>query len=281
MIKICFLCNWGESSTQLLSRYKLLTPRNLGIWGDLIGVDSIAEADYYIIMEGPPEIHKGKLDPKKKIYFQREPHYIKPNKYYEHDEALHKFVYSNSYHLVDWRIGRTYDELKELGMASKTSRLLTITTGKRISEGHKLRVDFIRKFDKKYPGAMDIYGRGLGKVIDKKYDAIKDYQYCLACDNGQIQNYFAPALYDCFLALTMPIYWGCPNLEEFFPIESYRMINIRDDKAIDELNDIINQPLSKNNVDALKNAKDLILDKYNLWPSVERAITEGDLSCHK
>lgn len=58
MTKIIFLGNWGETPTQLLNRLSNQTPNKSGIWGDIVGVTNLNEADYYIVLEG----YNGNLD---------------------------------------------------------------------------------------------------------------------------------------------------------------------------------------------------------------------------
>jgi hypothetical protein len=38
----------------------------------------------------------------------------------------------------------------------------------------------------------------------------------IAVENSQNKNYFTEKIVDCFLTRTIPIYWGCPNIDEFF-----------------------------------------------------------------
>ena len=73
----------------------------------------------------------------------------------------------------------------------------------------------------------------------------------------------------------MPIYWGCPNIEDFYPKESYHLIDIENpQEALRELIDIIERPLTKNNIEAIKHSRNLILYKYNIWPFLEEIINE-------
>jgi hypothetical protein len=44
-------------------------------------------------------------------------------------------------------------------------------------------------------------------------------QFHIAFENCREKNYFTEKLMDCFITKTIPIYYGCPNIEEFFDIE--------------------------------------------------------------
>jgi hypothetical protein len=56
-------------------------------------------------------------------------------------------------------------------------------------------------------------------------------QFHIAVENCSVKNYFSEKILDCFIAKTVPFYWGCTNIEDFF-----------NDKGIirfDSVNDLI------------------------------------------
>lgn len=97
---------------------------------------------------------------------------------------------------------------------NKTHLLSLIASKKKNLEGHKLRhtiVDYIR--DNNFEA--DIMGRGY-KAFEHKEDGLAPYFYSIVIENNQESNYFTEKLIDCFLCETVPIYWGAPNIENFF-----------------------------------------------------------------
>ena len=88
-----------------------------------------------------------------------------------------------------------------------------IASSKRNSEGHKLRhriVDHLRET----PGRVDVMGRGYA-AFERKADGLAPYRYSVVIENVREKNYFSEKLVDAVLCNTVPIYWGCPNLERF------------------------------------------------------------------
>lgn len=97
----------------------------------------------------------------------------------------------------------------------------------------------------------------------------------LAIENNSEYNYFTEKIIDCFRTFTIPIYWGCVNIQDHFDIRG--MIIINDLEKIPEviegisLNDyfhrmpfiIKNYELSKAYWDVLKNIENIIYKKYN------------------
>lgn len=53
-------------------------------------------------------------------------------------------------------------------------------------------------------------------VWDSKYELFRSYQFSVAIENSKQMNYFTEKVIDCFLTKTVPIYWGCPNIGEYF-----------------------------------------------------------------
>ena len=41
-------------------------------------------------------------------------------------------------------------------------------------------------------------------------------QYGIAIENFSHRNFFTEKILDCFLLKTIPLYWGCSNIDEFF-----------------------------------------------------------------
>ena len=96
---------------------------------------------------------------------------------------------------------------------NKTGMCSLIASAKRDSTGHKLRhrvVDWAR-----HSGAdIDVMGRGY-TAFDSKADGLAPYRYSVVIENVREANYFSEKLVDAVLCNTVPIYWGCPNLDRF------------------------------------------------------------------
>lgn len=97
---------------------------------------------------------------------------------------------------------------------TKSKDISLIASAKRSQEGHRLRhalVDWMR--------AQGIQGDFLGggyAPFDKKSDGLAPYRYSVVIENIREESYFTEKLVDALLCETVPIYWGCPNIHEFF-----------------------------------------------------------------
>lgn len=94
---------------------------------------------------------------------------------------------------------------------NKTKLISIIASAKRITHGHMLRHQIISTFRNK----LGVYGRGYNPV-DYKLEALKDYAYSITIENTKKDYYFTEKLIDCFMTGTVPIYWGCPSIGNFF-----------------------------------------------------------------
>lgn len=80
--------------------------------------------------------------------------------------------------------------------------------------GHKVRF-VVAKFLNAGNYDIESYGRGI-RPIDRKADALKDYRFSIAIENSSADNYFTDKILDCFVTGVVPVYWGCPNVVQYF-----------------------------------------------------------------
>jgi hypothetical protein len=90
------------------------------------------------------------------------------------------------------------------------------------SYGHQLRHEILdRENEFKIPTKFfkTIGDRHkLDTVGEDKINVFGDSQYGIVIENFSHRGYFSEKLIDCFLMKTIPIYWGCSNIGDFFNI---------------------------------------------------------------
>ncbi|MCQ0094034.1 glycosyltransferase family 10 domain-containing protein [Roseovarius sp. M141] len=97
---------------------------------------------------------------------------------------------------------------------TKTRMTSLIASSKRSQEGHVLRhavVDWAADSGLD----LDVMGRGYKPFVDKS-EGLAPYRYSVVIENVRDKNYFTEKLIDAILCRTVPIYWGCPNIGDFF-----------------------------------------------------------------
>ena len=127
-----------------------------------------------------------------------------------------------------------------------------IYSDKQFLEGHKMRYK-IAEYIKGKDYDISSYGHGCNP-IEKKADALKDYCFSISVENSSADNYFSDKILDCFVTGTVPIYWGCPNVFDYFNKDGILYFN-----TIEELEEILNS-LS---IEKYKNMKSVIEENFN------------------
>jgi hypothetical protein len=104
----------------------------------------------------------------------------------------------------------------------KNKHMSLISSGKGISDGHRYRGEVVDKLHSKY--LFDLWGHA-HKTFEEKTEPLKDYEFSIAITNSRINNYFTEILLDCFRLGTIPIFWGCPNIDEYFNLSGMEIFN--------------------------------------------------------
>lgn len=264
------------------------TPQNSGTWADLrFTLDNPTECDYVVVLNHPKKDIHVKCRKNGRLLIIQEPPY-KENDYFKmyfpfFDTIVCGFdkKYSsgiqNTQASLPWHIGKTYDELTILkhNEIIKKDKVSWITSNNNIFPQHKVRLDFI-DYLKKKEYDFDLFGRGFSPIADK-FDAIHPYKYAIAAENYIGSNYFTEKIVDAYLSWTMPIYSGSPDITKYFPAESLIQINLSSpEEAFEKIKDAVENKLWDKNIEAIRHARELILNKYQLFPAISDIISKAE-----
>lgn len=179
-----------------------------------------------------------------------------------------------SHPAVPWHIGKTYSDLVHEPILVKTEHMSCISSNLRYTAGHKLRYSFVQHLADSIHN-IDIYGRRINEIKDK-WDALSPYQYSIAIENSILPHYWTEKLADCFLSWTIPVYFGCPNIYDYFPQKSIILIDIRDIKgSLAKIRSILEDDEWEERIPALREARDRVLNKYQFFPHVSNLLRTG------
>ena len=126
-------------------------------------------------------------------------------------------------------------ELESHKFHEKTKLVSMIYSEKTWLFGHRLRHIIAKTlipemgYDK-----VDFFGRGTDTPLELKSEGTNPYMFQIATENAKRHNYFADKIYDCFVTATVPIYWGAPNVGDYFDMSGILAFN-----HPDELRDIL------------------------------------------
>jgi len=119
---------------------------------------------------------------------------------------------------------------------NKMFKISNITGHKEFTDGHRLRKRIHYKqneiktptdfYISKYGGVENFNNN---KILGEKKEPLFDSQFHICIENSKQKNYFTEKLIDCLQTKTIPIYWGCPNIEDFFDINGIFIANSFED----------------------------------------------------
>ena len=156
-------------------------------------------------------------------------------------------------------------------------------------ELYSKRLEIVKWFEKKHLEDFDLWGYGwdifrikfFSKTILKskllapkrisykgiaknKIETLSQYRFTICFENTcLIDDYISEKIFDAFLAETVPIYWGTPNIEKYIPKECF--IDYRNFKNIDELYNFIKNMNKTDYLKFIENIRGFKYQKLNYW----------------
>lgn len=297
MIKVKVSCG-NKDLPELLMRQ---TPNRLGIWQNVkfITDESARYYDWWVVLHDSALLQEETVqcDPRNTIFVSMEPPIWGKNDEFNNqfnyiiscDSRInHERLYLNN--AITWwaginvkfenghkflpEINYDYDDFKNLRCPKKANKISVITSSKTNFPGHRKRIEFLNRLKAHDINQfIDFYGGG-GNPVDDKLDALLPYKYHLVLENSNYENYWSEKIADPFLAWCLPIYFGCPNIEDYFPQDSVVKIDINNfDETLKILYDLINNDVFTPRLKSINTARNLILDDYNIFNTIAKIAT--------
>ena len=143
-------------------------------------------------------------------------------------------ILNNCDNAILFPFGDCWVPTEEQKIHNKTKLLSIIVSDKKYLHGHQLRHEVMNSIGEK----MDIFGRCCN-YIENKGDALRDYKFNVCIENLQNTNWFTEKLIDCLRTGTVPIYWGCPNIGDYFNTKGFFIVNSFEEivNVVNNLND--------------------------------------------
>lgn len=263
------------------------TPGGKARWDDIeFTFDKECDPDFIFVFNYPGSDIDTKCRKGGKWLFIQEPPYEKNNyltDYFQYFDRIYS-LFDKKFHpgmilnqtTLPWHINKSYDELKALTKGSiqnKLDRISWVTSNSNMNPGHEPRLAFLEHL-RKSGVDFDLFGRGFTPINDK-FEGVYPYKYSLAVENFAGHDYFTEKIIDVFLSWSMPIYFGCRNITEYFPEEAMILVDInKPEEAIERIREAVANKAWERNLDAIEHSRNLILDKYQFFPFVSKLIRE-------
>jgi hypothetical protein len=167
-----------------------------------------------------------------------------------------KYIYGTSWikNTYNGTVWVENDYCNDINISKKEFKISNLAGTKLInnSEGHKFRqvihhnqeklkaypITFFRSYNQ-HPHIKD-YGNNPFLISDKgshnKELLFDTFQFAIIIENSKQVNYFTEKIVDCLITKTIPIYWGCPNISDFFDTTGWIILDTIDiDKLYQKL----------------------------------------------
>jgi hypothetical protein len=171
-----------------------------------------------------------------------------------------------------WRPVYDNADLRDLPVPEKQDRASVVISSKTRLRGHRRRLAFVRRFKARIGDRLAVYGRGFNWV-PRKDEVVLPFKYHIVLENTQMPFYWTEKIADAFLGYAFPFVAGPPNLERWFPKESFEPIDLtRPDAAVDKVVSLMDAGIFEDRLPAIKVARRRVLDEERFCHVVARAI---------
>jgi len=188
------------------------------------------DSDYIIFTDNL--VYEARNNNKKDIAWLIEPYELQSHNYEYLRQNYNKF-FKILTHDVDllklpnaYKIpyGGCWIKKEDFNIYSKDKNFSIVCSNKNYLSGHKFRHECVNAIKE----VADIYGNGYNP-INYKLESLRNYRYQIVVENVKKDFWFTEKLIDCFVTGTIPIYYGCPSIHEFFDINGLITFNNTDE----------------------------------------------------
>jgi hypothetical protein len=265
------------------------TPGGNGVWDNIrFTLEPVDECDALLVLNELREDLTVSCPPENVWAIFQEPYYpdffpwMKEGhrqfaRVYTHRPPNSDSRYRTAHPLVPWHVGKTYSELvcAELPLKDKSDRIVWVTSASQELPGHLKRYAFYRFLMELDWQDLDVWGRGIRPILDK-WDVLAHNRYAIAVENYYGANYWTEKIADCWLAGTLPFYFGCPNLEKYFPAKSFIRIDLNDvDSAARIIRRMVDAGEYEKRLPAIREARDLLLTRHQFFPFIAKELRDN------
>ncbi len=129
------------------------------------------------------------------------------------------------------------EDANAINIDSKKFQISSLTGSKASTDGHRFRLDILNR--QGFPIPSVFYRTGVHPMTPNKSDKIhlfREFQFSLVIENTRQNNCFTEKLCDCLYTKTIPVYYGAPNISEYFDTTGWIIL---ENESVDELLDKI------------------------------------------
>jgi hypothetical protein len=119
--------------------------------------------------------------------------------------------------------------------SAKRFEVSFLTSSKGWAVGHQLRQEIYDRLSTALStpaGTLPIWKHRSPPRIDDKRVILEPVQFSIVPENSRHNGYYTEKIVDCFIAKTIPIYWGCPSIGKHFNLDGIIQFENYDDLVV-------------------------------------------------
>ena len=266
----------------------------------------VAEPDFWFVIDELNDIEQATISKDKVFFLTAEVPFV--TSYFSDEEFLSQFhkIYSphaiynhdnnlalpflpymiNAAHgesIMRYDPEFNYDIMKQTDSYEKTKNISLFASNKGshknfMTQFHQIRYNFALRLKEHFKDKIDLYGYGHNEIVTKA-EAIIPYKYHIVLENQATMNIITEKLYDSYLGLAYPIYWGAPNADKYFSKDSFSAINILDFKqTVRVIEQVLEEDFYEQKRKCLIEAKNKVLDEYGVFQRIAKICNETNVA---
>lgn len=137
---------------------------------------------------------------------------------------------------------------------------------KNICANHARRVRLMEYLRARLPNLQVC---GFDQPFEDKRDILISSQTSVIVENHDQRDGFTEKIQDSFLAGSHPFYWGCQNLETYFPEKAFTRIPLENPaRCLEILEQGLRERIWEKSLISRQEARRLVIEKYNIYPAL-------------
>jgi hypothetical protein len=106
--------------------------------------------------------------------------------------------------------------------------------------------------------------------VDSKNSVLDSYKFSIVMENSSTINYFTEKIIDCFATKTIPIYWGCTNIGDYF--DSRGIITFNNEYELSDIVMNLNPKIYDDRIEYVEKNLEVSRQYYSLWDRIDSSI---------
>jgi hypothetical protein len=156
-------------------------------------------------------------------------------------------------------------------VAAKRFAVSFLTSSKGSAPGHILRQEI---FNRLQPlDNIEIWKHRSPPRVDDKRTVLEPYMFSICPENSRHNGYYSEKIVDCFVAKTIPVYWGCKDIGKHFNLDGVIQFENYDD-LVTKLQSLTPE-FYHDREPAIEENFRRALQGVHQWTLIENYITDG------